>query len=77
MGRGVGAGGVRGLDASGEVVQSHGDHDDAAAALLAQARATGATLLVVGAPSHGVPLVRSLADAATEEAPCDVLIVRG
>ncbi len=66
----------RGVSATGGVVTSSGDHDDAAAALLAQARESGATLLVVGAPSHSVPLVRSLADAATDEAPCDVLIVR-
>jgi ACDE family multidrug resistance protein len=66
----------RGVSATGDVVSSFGDHDDAADQLLAHARQAGATLLVVGAPSHSVPLARSLADTATDEAPCDVLIVR-
>jgi MFS transporter, ACDE family, multidrug resistance protein len=67
-----------GVRASGEVVHTVGDHDDAAAAVLDRLARSGAGLLVVGAPArHGGRLGHSLADAARERAgdDVDVLVV--
>lgn len=66
----------RGVAATGEVVDSVGDHEDAAEAVLATARRTGADALVLGRPRHGrTSMTRAIATAAGEEALGHVVIV--
>lgn len=66
----------RGVAATGEVVRTVGDHEDAAEAVLAAARRTGADALVLGRPRHGrTSMTRAIATAAGEQALGHVVIV--
>jgi nucleotide-binding universal stress UspA family protein len=66
-----------GVEVVGEVLEAIGTHDDAARAVLRRAQASGARLLIVGAPD-GAPHLgrRSVASIVVDEADCSVLVVR-